>query len=166
MGIISRLANSKVGRVGAALSGGTAVFVPTYEMLNPPGVHAFQQNRHSTHQIKVVFDGKTPIVEGIQNTYEHDLETLARDSSGTFYVVEIDINAVNGRNNNEIGLYIGNGTKMRRAKVTGYHKKRCPCPYTIEFELDGRRGYLQLDSNDNHVAYAKKKMPLEMLIQR
>ncbi|MEK6983118.1 MAG: hypothetical protein AABX33_00965 [Nanoarchaeota archaeon] len=40
MGIISKIANSKLGRVGVIASGTGAVFVPTSEMLNPPAVHA------------------------------------------------------------------------------------------------------------------------------
>lgn len=37
---MSRIANSKLGKVGALTIGAGSLLVPTYEMLNPPAAHA------------------------------------------------------------------------------------------------------------------------------
>ena len=40
MGLMSKIASSKLGMVGSILAGAGAVFIPTYEMLNPPTVYS------------------------------------------------------------------------------------------------------------------------------
>ena len=42
MGLMSKIANSRAGKIGGAIVGSGAVFVPTYEMLNPTVVYAEQ----------------------------------------------------------------------------------------------------------------------------
>ena len=53
MGLMSKIANSKLGKAGALATGAVAAFVPTYEMLNPPAIYA-QANYDEARARKLV----------------------------------------------------------------------------------------------------------------
>ena len=55
MGLMSKIANSKFGRVATLATGACAAFVPAYGMLNPPATHA-QANYDEARARKLVDD--------------------------------------------------------------------------------------------------------------